>query len=265
MKRNAYAKINTYLHITGRRPDGYHTLDTVMQSVSLHDTVSYRRTRTPLCFGCSDKALENEKNLCYKAANAFFEAVGLPASGRLFLTKRVPYGAGMGGGSSDGAATLRLLNDAFGGPLSEEELHALASSLGADVAFCLHGGKAVCKGIGEILEPLPDGEPLLLVIAKGEGGLSTPEMYRLFDERLAAGKTDGRAVNDFQPIAEERLPEISLLREELLAAGAESSLMTGSGSAVFGVFSDDKKARLCAAKLRKKGFFAKVCTTIPRY
>lgn len=260
MKRNAYAKINLDLHITGRRADGYHTLETTMQSVSLFDTLSYVKTTRPLCFTCSDISLANEKNLCVKAAEKFFASVGLSPVGRLHLTKRVPYGAGLGGGSSDAAAVLRLLNEAFENPLDDKALLSLASLLGADVAFCLHGGKAGCRGIGDEMTTLPDDQKLL-VIAKGKDGLSTPEMYRLFDENGVQGNSE----NDFEPIAAAKLPEIGYLVERIKAGGASDARMTGSGSAVFGVFSSLKKARETAKELRTRGFFAKVCRTIPRY
>ena len=266
MKRNAYAKINLDLHITGRRADGYHTLETTMQSVSLCDTVSYRKTGKPFAFSCSDASLENEKNLCVRAAKRFFEEAGIAPCGTLHLKKRVPYGAGLGGGSADGAAVLVLLNEAFGNPLPEEKLLSLASALGADVAFCLHGGKALCKGIGDEMTVLTDETPLLLVIAKGKDGLSTPEMYRRYDEKIASGEPIAEPPeNDFEPIAEEALPEIAFLRDALTAAGAEYARMTGSGSAVFGVFADPKKAEKSAKALKKAGFFAKYCQTIPRY
>ena len=266
MKRNAYAKININLHITGKRADGYHTLETVMQSVSLHDTVSFRKTKTDFRFSCSDRALENDKNLCVRAASCFFEKAGITPCGKLRLKKRVPYGAGLGGGSADGAAVLRLLNEAFGMPLPEETLLSLASSLGADVAFCLHGGKALCKGIGDEMTPLADGMPLRLVIAKGKDGLSTPEMYRRYDERLISGKENPeKPENDFEPIAAEVLPDVAVLRETMFSHGAEYARMTGSGSAVFGVFQNAGKAKNLAKMLKKRGFFAEYCRTIPRY
>lgn len=266
MKRNAYAKINLDLHITGKRPDGYHTLETTMQSVSLCDTVFYRKSSSPFAFSCSDRSLENDKNLCVRAAKAFFDAAGIMPCGKLRLKKRVPYGAGLGGGSSDGAAVLRLLNDAFEKPLPEERLLLLASSLGADVAFCLRGGKALCRGIGDEMTFLADDFPLLLVIAKGKDGLSTPEMYRRYDEKHASGQEDTeRPENDFQPVAEEALPEIAALCDLMRAQGAKEARMTGSGSAVFGVYENAKRAKSTAKALKNRGFFAKVCATVPRY
>lgn len=267
MTRNAYAKLNLRLNVTGRRADGYHTVDTVMRSVSLCDAVSWEPGGDALRFSCSDRELEKDDNLCVRAADAFFRACGLPASGLLTLTKRIPCGAGLGGGSADAACVLRLLNDACGEKLSDGELYSLAAGLGADVPFCLHGGLARCGGIGERVAELPDDGEGIFVVAQGKERLSTAEMYRLLDGSFASGaeQTGDGYYNAFQPVAEALLPGIGALRRRLLSFGAEHALLTGSGSAVFGVFPEEKRASVCAESLRSEGLFAEVCRAIPRY
>lgn len=266
MQINAYAKINRFLAVTGVRSDGFHTLETVMQSVSLCDTI----TLTPsdaFSFSCSVPALNGNENLCVRAANLFAERTGTELPYALYLKKRIPSGAGLGGGSADAAAVLRLLNGLAETPLPDETLYSLAKKLGADVPFCLHGGKCLCTGIGDILTPLPFGTTEYLVIARGRSGLSTPEMYRRLDryapwERRTEAPTVG---NDFESAAIEALPDIALLKRSLLQNGAHESSMSGSGSAVFGLFETEAKADVCAEKLKQNGFFAVSCRTIPAY
>ncbi len=263
MKINAYAKINLSLAITGLREDGYHTLHTVMQQVSLHDVLTVERAEA-LTFACSEPSLNGQNNLCVKAAKAFFSAARVCGGADIFLQKQIPTGAGLGGGSADAAAVLQALNTLYGNPFSRQDLLALGATLGADVPFCLHGGKCLCTGIGEILTPLERGEPLQLVIAKGQSGLSTPEMYRRMDAAKDTWSSSRRRgyFNDFQAVAESVLPDISLLRHRLLASGAEFAMMTGSGSAVFGIFPDMTLASSCAESLQREGFFSQVCVTL---
>lgn len=263
MTINAYAKINLSLALTGVREDGYHTLHTVMQTVSLYDVLEVEKADS-IEFACSLASLNGENNLCVKAAKAFFAAAGCSGGARIILEKHIPTGAGLGGGSADAAAVLLALNDLYGTPLSMEELLALGATLGADVPFCLHGGKCLCTGIGEILTPLPPGAPLTLVIAKGKDGLSTPEMYRRMDAVRDTWSDPAREgyFNDFQAVAEAVLPDVAHLRRRLTELGAEVSMMTGSGSAVFGIFAEATSAELCAEVLRSEGFFASLCVTL---
>lgn len=258
----AYAKINLSLSVTGRRVDGMHTLCTVMQTVSLCDTVEVQKADT-LTFTCSEPSLAGEDNLCVKAATAFFAAAGLTGGASIRLEKHVPTGAGLGGGSADAAAVLRLLNRLYDFPLQEETLFSLGAKLGADVPFCLYGGKCLCTGIGEELSPLPDGEEHVLVIAKGQGSLSTAEMYRRLDASgFTAGFGSGEG-NDFEPVAIELLPEIGELRRALTALGGEEARMTGSGSALFAFFPSLQKAEIAAETLRReRNCFAVACRTV---
>ena len=276
----AWAKINRFLHVTGIRPDGYHTLRTVMQTVSLCDRISFRQSERDekLVFICSDPALENESNLCVKAVRVFEESAGFAVSGRLKLDKRIPWGAGLGGGSADAAAVLRLLQRRFGRPLTDEQLMTAARRLGADVPFCVRGGRALCEGIGDVITPLPDERTEHMLIVKGKSGLSTPDMYRALDgrENVLSEKraSDNEEGNDFEQAAFLFLPEIRSFMEALKTLGAFEVRMSGSGSAVFGVF-----ASAAAAKKAEQAFsgwphnppdgggipvFTAVCRTIPR-
>ena len=273
----AYAKINRFLRVTGRRPDGYHTLRTVMQTVSLRDRLTFFPLPggDGLSFSCSDRALETEDNLCLVAAKRFSDAAGVRVSGKLRLDKRIPAGAGLGGGSADAAAVLRLLQKRYAFPLSERELLELARTVGADVPFCLRGGKALCEGIGERISPMPDGKREAILLAKGEGSLSTPQMYRAIDAEREKNGFDGRTDdegNDFEPAARAFLPEIGTYLEKLLLLGASESRMSGSGSAVFGVFASDASAKRAEAEFRRLAekdsagpVFTAVCSTVPRY
>lgn len=264
MNIKAYAKINLSLALTGVREDGYHTLHSVMQTVSLCDMLSVELAKTTV-FTCSEPSLAGDKNLCVKAANAFFGQTGLQGGARIHLEKRIPTGAGLGGGSADAAAVLRALNTLHGEPLTETQLLALGASLGADVPFCLHGGKCLCTGIGEVLTPMPT-EPLYLVIAKGADGLATPDMYRRMDAMRETWSSADRTgyFNDFEPVAEAVLPDIAYLKKRLTELGASVSMMSGSGSAVFGIFETEAQTEKAARTISSEGYFAENCVTVEK-
>ena len=269
----AYAKVNRSLRLTGKRPDGYHTLRSVMQTVSLRDELLYEPGGT-FRFDCSDSRLDSPRNLCVKAAGAYFAASGVRPNGHLTLRKAIPFGAGLGGGSADAAAVLRLLQRVHDHPLSEPALLSLAAGLGADVPFCLHGGKALCEGIGEILTPLPDEPEEYLLILKPEGALSTADMYRMWDEAHPDGpETETEEGNDFEPLAFRLLPAVRELRDRLLVAGAREALMTGSGSAVFGRFDSPAACEEAETRVNENdgttpgnaAAFSAACRTVARY
>lgn len=269
MKAAAYAKINWSLSVTGVRADGYHTLRTVMQSVSLCDWVTVVRAGAPdtVAFSCSLPSIAGETNLCVRAARAFFAACSSKSGAEIVLDKQIPTGAGLGGGSADAAVVLRLLNRLHGDVLSDAVLYRLGADLGADVPFCLHGGKCLCTGIGEQLTVLPEEPMRALVIAKGQSGLSTPDMYRRLDAYLRDASGDAQAyaqayANWFEPVAEQAVPDIRKLKALLLAHGASGAQMTGSGSAVFGWFDDDRPAAAAAEAVRGHGYFAVPARTV---
>ncbi|HHY36780.1 MAG TPA: 4-(cytidine 5'-diphospho)-2-C-methyl-D-erythritol kinase [Firmicutes bacterium] len=266
----AYAKINLALDVLGRRPDGYHEVEMVMQTIALHDRVVLtRRGKGELLFHCSDPGLPREENLAYRAALLLQQECGVGEGAAIFLEKRIPVAAGLAGGSTDAAAVLRGLNRLWALGLSEAELQLLGKRLGADVPYCIQGGTCLARGIGEILTPLPPLPPTWLVLAKPPGGLATGEVYRQLDltrlqyrprlqaliAALAAGSLAGVAAsmgNVLQGVSEGLVPEIAPLRQALVDLGALGSLMTGSGPTVFGLVEEEKKARAIAKKLRQE-------------
>lgn len=247
----AYAKLNLYLDITGRREDGYHLLETVMQSISLHDVVSVElRNGGGITLRCDREDVPaDRRNTAYKAAELFMQAAGISAGVDISIKKHIPSGAGLGGGSADAAAVLRMLNKAAGFPLSEERLLDIAAQVGADVPFCLVGGTKLCWGIGEQLSEFPGLPAAEYVVVKPEFSCPTGEAYRRYDEAPVEPRgglehfrnnfPEGM-YNVFQTLyADERIERLCRFLRE---AGAAGAMLTGSGSAVFGVFLNEKQA-----------------------
>lgn len=268
----AYAKLNISLDVTGKRPDGYHEMLTVMQTVSLCDEVTVE-----LCDAAQSTAESNlhfipndERNLAVKAANAFFAAADMPgAAARITLNKVIPVCAGMGGGSSDAAAVLRALNKLTGFPLDGDALRRAASQVGSDVAFCVSGGTCLGAGRGDELvrlAPMPDCG---FVICKPEFSISTPELFRGLDAvklrchpdtrgvcaAIGAGDLLGvahRMYNIFEDVPDRRMSSIARIKGDILDTGALGAVMTGTGSAVFGIFNDFCSAEKAAERLSAK-------------
>lgn len=263
----APAKLNLSLDIVGVREDGYHLLHMIMQTIDLCDQIVLERA-DEISLTCNLPELPcDERNLAVRAAHAFFERTGLPGGVRMTLDKNIPHGAGMGGGSADAAAILKGLNELCGTDLSQQELCEIGLRLGADVPFCIVGGTQLAEGVGERLTPLPPLPDCFLLVAKPEQGVSTPEAYRAYDRLtdvlhpdtaeltglLSCGDLPGfcaRMENVLEPAVP--LPEIQQIRAEMLAAGALGSRMTGSGSAVFGVFTQEQPALVCKKNLKKR-------------
>lgn len=267
LSAEAHAKINLTLDIVGKRADGYHTIRSVLQSITLCDRLSLRAGRDgEISVACDRPGVpDGEENTVRRAAKAFFAETGIENPGVSFaLEKRIPWQAGLGGGSTDAAAALRLLNEALGAGLGEAELCRIGLSVGADVPFCLIGGTALAEGIGETLTRLPPFPACPVVVCKPAAGSCTREAFEALD-RLSCGPTDftgpmlhalkggeliriaACAGNAFEQAI--RLPEVGDIRRRMLAAGAAAASMTGSGSAVFGLFGDEEKARRCFSAL----------------
>lgn len=271
MRVKAYAKINLTLDVIGRREDGFHTLDTVMQTISLYDEVELLRGKAPGIRLRTDKAYlpVDEKNTAYRAARLFLERRGLEREGlEIALTKWIPSRSGMGGGSADAAAVLRGLNQLFEAGMSLEELQALGAQVGADVPFCVRGGCCRCTGVGEVLEPLPSLPDCVLVVCKPPAGMSTPRAYALIDrypllkKRATPGMIEALEAADLRLIARRLanrfdetmgLTQVRAIEKTMFSAGALGAMMTGSGSAVYGIFNGVKQAENCAALLNEKG------------
>lgn len=263
-KREAPAKINLSLDILGRRADGYHEMRMVMQTVSLCDTVTLEETASGFSMMSNLSIPTWKKTLEQQAAEAFFQAAGLPMPGlRVELTKRTPAYAGMGGGSADVAALLRMLRDTWCPHMGDRELEAIGLSVGSDVPFCLRGGTALAEGRGEVLTDLPALPACWIVICKPEFGIPTPSLFARVDDvpmtrrpdtdgmlaALSAGDLDGvaqRLCNVFEEALPSEYGAVLAIKERLIELGAMNAAMSGSGPTVFGLFREEKSARRAA-------------------
>jgi 4-diphosphocytidyl-2-C-methyl-D-erythritol kinase len=272
----AHAKVNYALEVRGLREDGYHEISTVIQSVSLADEVEIEHIREGFELAVEPEDAEvgpPEENTVYKAWRLLGKLVGAKLPARVRLRKGIPARAGLGGSSADAAATLVGLNELFGLSLSTAKLREVGFGMGADVPFCLSGGTALGEGIGEVLSPLPAPPPHCLVIAKPVAGAETARIYRAYDERpegdnsFVAPVTEALGVgdlgalvrslgNDLASVTKDLIPEVRMLEEELLRAGALGATMSGSGTAVYGIFGTEEEAG--AAKTRLEVPFAGV-------
>ncbi len=295
----ANAKVNIFLRICGKLPNGYHRLYTVMQEVDIADevTVSIDDTREAgievICEGL--EGTDQKKNLCYKAADRFYanyhnklveegfrNKIRFPYT-EISLKKTIPFQAGMGGGSSDAAAVLLVLQEHFNEPFSEEEINRIAVNIGADVPFFLYGGTCLCEGVGEEITRLEGAARWPMLIVKPPVGVSTPRSFaqvdkmeippvdtkayeQMYYELLSAGEDHDRVsdvlkkhkslfVNDLQLPGIEEVPVISGIISSLDDEGSMLSLMTGSGSAVFGIFKTEEEAKKASLNMSEDPLF----------
>lgn len=278
VKVSSNAKINLYLKVGGRRPDGYHDIETVYHSVSLADTVTVSLTDAGLSVTCDEPDVPcDSSNLALRAAAS---ALGVSLAGgevarhvpglRIEIAKRIPVGAGLGGGSADAAAALVAVNALCGLGLDRQRLEAIASVLGADVTFMVRGGCAIGRGRGdqlEALKPVP-GTPVVIVAPRVT--ISTPWAYDSLRIRLTTWGTRlsmvasalesgdvaalcGLLENDFESLVFERYPEVKRIKDELIRTGACGALMSGSGSSVYGIFSEACDAKASGEALLRRG------------
>jgi 4-diphosphocytidyl-2-C-methyl-D-erythritol kinase len=254
----APAKLNIRLKVIGRRPDGYHELVSIMVPVGLFDRLELKKTTGDrillICKGLP--VPDDEENLVHRAAEAFFSRLGLKPGLSIKLTKNIPVAAGLGGGSSDAARTLRSLNQMWAKPLTSQDLAAIAVSLGADIPFFLHNGPCLVKGIGEILEPIEKWPRFWYVIVTPHVKVSTAWVYQNLKLKLTSGQNNSIInylkikssevteilENDLETVTASHFPVINTIKKSLLDAGATGALMTGSGPSVFGVFESKKQA-----------------------
>ena len=270
LRIGARAKINWTLDITGRRADGYHLMDMLMQSVMLADEITLEKTldgEITLTTGGTPLLPADEHHLALRAARALQKATSCPLGAHIHVVKHIPVGAGMGGGSSDAAAVLRALQTLYAPDISDGRLETLAARLGSDVPFFIRGGTQLATGRGEVVSPLSPLTAGWFVVVKPDEGYSTAEMYRRLDEpgsvlvRNSRYMQDAVAANNVHAVAvelhnsfERVVPKDSSLRtikDALRAQGALGTLLSGSGSAVFGLF-DDQSAAAAAAEALKK-------------
>ena len=264
----APAKINLFLRILAREETGYHQIETLFAAVGLYDEVHLERTAGDLSVEVVGPALgPEEDNLAYRAARALIEHVDSKAGVRIRLTKHIPAGAGLGGGSSDAGATLRALNVLLGGPLPNAGLLELAGDLGSDVPFfALGAGAALAWGRGERLLRVPALEDTHVVLALPPVSVSTAVAYRELPPVVprsssvldfnAFGRSPGlaeHAVNDFEPFVFGRYPELKEIRDAIAEQGASVARLTGSGAAVYGLFPDRPAAESARASLAVGG------------
>lgn len=277
----ANAKINLSLDIVGKREDDYHLLESVMQSVSLADTVTVKdsgsENEITVSTGSSCIA-DDQTNTAYRAAKEFFEYTQIDNPGvNIRIKKVIPVGAGLAGGSADAAAVIIALDNMFNTRLETEQLCDIAEKVGADVPFCVTGGTMLARGTGNILSPLPDLPDCHILICKPEISVSTAAAYRTIDEQGLACSAEcsediSEAVcgSDLSAVSKllrnifekaMNIPEVDQIKEIMLRSGAMGACMTGSGSAVFGIFDDEDKAEACGAELRRE--YDDVFLTVP--
>ncbi|HEY2711274.1 MAG TPA: 4-(cytidine 5'-diphospho)-2-C-methyl-D-erythritol kinase [Chthoniobacterales bacterium] len=262
MRFFAPAKINLSFKILRRREDGFHEIDTLMTPISLKDelTIEPAESEAALIFSSDDPTLlQDESNLVVRAARAFYREISAPPFARIFLRKRIPHGAGLGGGSSDAASTLLGLNELYGAPIAITRLTSLAAELGSDVPFFLAGGAARCRGRGEIVESVSPPQPLSLLLCKPEFGVPTPSAYQQWNDSLDLPNVDYNPqqvaglelVNDLErPVFEKHIFLARMktwLRQQPEIAAA---LLSGSGSTMFAILRDSSAGDAVASRAR---------------
>lgn len=277
MKVKAPAKINLALDVTGKLDNGYHKIESVFQTVSIYDEITVELTDSGISLTCevpddflsSDPIPCDERNIAYKSARKFFDDNNLDIGCRIHIKKGIPSQAGMGGGSSDSAGVLYCLSKMTGKEIISPE------KLGADVPFFLTGGTAYVSGIGEKITPISDYSGYF-VIAKGKQGVSTAEAYRKIDSLVnpvhpqvdklvdAIENSPKNAYKYFGNLFEDavQLDEVRTIKSVMREFNAHSAVMTGSGSAVFGLFSSFLMAELCTDDLLRSGFYAEICKSV---
>jgi len=279
---SAFAKLNLTLDVLGTRPDGYHDLRSVMQTVSLHDDIEVDvGTGKDWCLKCDAEGVPcDERNLAWKAAKVYCDFLGKDPGGlEIRIVKRIPSQAGMGGGSADAAAVLRALNRHYEHPLTPEQLADLGARVGSDVPFCVVGGTCMCEGRGEILRKLPDMPACTIVVCKPDFPVSTPALFqqidsveipvhpdnRAMEEALIAGDLEQVArnvANVFDPVVSAGHPELDDIKSVMNEYGALCCQMTGSGSATFAIVDEPICAAAIGGLLKRKYREVFVCKPV---
>ena len=267
---SAFAKLNLTLDVLGKRPDGYHDIQSVMQTISIRDDIEIDvGTGKPWQLRCDKEGIPTDnKNLAWKAAEVFFETTGKDPDGiEIRITKRIPSEAGLGGGSADAAAVLRALNKHYDNPFSILALAELGKLVGSDVPFCTLCGTAMVEGRGERLRKLPDIPDCVFVVCKPDFAASTPELYRKLDENTIAKRPDNMAMesallvgdlgkvaenlcNVFDPVVTADHLELNYIKSIFNSYGSVGQQMTGSGSAVFAIVPDFEFAAVICNMLK---------------
>ena len=270
MKIKAYGKVNISLDVVGKREDGYHLLSMIMQNIDLYDEIEVEKQECGIILECNKSYVPvDNRNLAYKAAEIFKERYDIVDGVKINIEKNIPVSAGLAGGSTDAAAVLKVMKKLFNVNATEEELMELGLKLGADIPYCIHGGTALCEGIGEIITPIKPFRDKIVVLVKPAFGVSTKEVYKNFNlEKVKQHPKTAEIINaiendDLNFVASNMknlLENVTLrkhkilikIKEEMNACGAINSMMSGSGPTVFAFFDDMLKAQRCFEKMKKK-------------
>lgn len=287
-KAKAYGKINLYLDVLDRLENGYHNVESVMQSVSLCDTVALEITdiqgenEIEILTSCG-KIPNDKSNIVYKCAKKFLDFTNISGKKCVFsIEKNIPVAAGMAGGSSDGAIAMKLLNEACGNTLSYEELCKLGATVGADIPFCITGGTCVCKGIGDKITKITPFSDVYIVSAIDDSSVSTPVAFSMLDEKYgtscvstndishivnAIESSDVKLVssllyNKFEDVIIPTNNNIESIKQIMLNNGALGAIMSGSGPSVFGIFLDENSQKKAYDALKNCSINTFLCKTI---
>ncbi|MGL4849231.1 MAG: 4-(cytidine 5'-diphospho)-2-C-methyl-D-erythritol kinase [Clostridium sp.] len=270
MKIKAYAKINISLDIVGKKENGYHLLRMIMQSIDLYDDIIVDKAKHGINISCNKPYVpSDERNLAYKAAKLFMETYNIKSGVNIMIKKNIPVCAGLAGGSTDGAAVLKLMNKLFNINASDKELMELGVKLGADVPYCIKGGTALCEGIGEEVTELKKFKDKILVLVKPSFGVSTKAVYEEFniqraifhpktEELIKAMEEDDlkfvsrNMKNLLENVTLRKHKEIIKIKESMMRLGSTGAMMSGSGPTVFAFFDDMLKAQNCYESMKKK-------------
>ena len=275
------AKINPVLEVLGKRPDGYHELALVFQAVGFYDQLTFEKKAAGVGLRVEGQAglAADDSNLIVKAAKLFLREALKSADGvQITLHKKIPLAAGLGGGSSDAAATLRGLRWLFEVPVSEEKMHQMAAQLGSDVNFFLNGGTALGTGRGEIITPWKASVPLWVILVKPSEGLSTPAVYQSGKALMTTGDkilefqkvwSEGspasiasRLFNGLEPAAFYLRPELEFIKKRLMTEGALGVLLSGSGPTLFALAAHEMEAKKIASEFEGEGLEVVVTQTV---
>ncbi len=266
----AYAKINISLDVVGKREDGYHLLEMIMQKIEVYDTLRFNKNENGINIECNKNYIPtDERNLVYKAAKLFIDTYGIKGGIDISINKNIPVAAGLAGGSTDAAATLIAMQRVYNVNVSREELCKLGLQIGADVPYCIIGGTALCEGIGERVTTLNTFEGHILVLVKPNFGVSTKEVYKALDIDKIYKHPNTKSLikaieqNDIKYISENMknvLENVTLkkhtilrdIKEKMVKMGAMGSMMSGSGPSIFGFFDDILKAQRCYEYFKEK-------------
>jgi len=270
MKLKSYAKINLGLRVLRKREDGYHEIETIYQMVDLYDLLEFQKTKTGVEVLCDHPQVpQGEDNLCFKAADLLRKEAGPNYGARIRISKSIPVGAGLGGGSSNAATTLKGLSLLWGLDLPEEELHQMAKRIGSDVPFFLKGGTALATGRGEILEYVKLPLEFWCVIVYPNIEISTRWVYenfkfdltnskksvklkRIFDYDFSLDNLRSILINDLERVVFKKYPQLKNIKQEFYLRGAVFSSMSGSGSSIYGIYQNEREARLVFLNFQKQ-------------